>query len=50
MLRGICEVHQLTASMEDRLIDKIYIFHDKKEIKCAMQNVYPHTGYCVNET
>ena len=51
MLQEICEADQLTPSVADRLIDKVYIFHDKRiEIKYAMQDVWAHVGFCVNET
>ena len=51
MLQEICEADQLTPSVADRLIDKVYIFHDKRiEIKFAMQDVWTHAGFCVNET
>ena len=51
MLQEICEADQLTPSVADRLIDKVYIFHDKRiEIKYAMQDVWTHAGFCVNET
>ena len=51
MLQEICEGDHLTASVADKLIDKVYIFHDKKiEIKYAMQDVWNQAGFCVNET
>ena len=51
MLHEICEADQLTPSVADRLIDKVYIFHDKRiEIKYATQDVWTHAGFCVNET
>ena len=51
MLQEICEADQLTPSVADKLIDKVYIFHGKKiEIKYTMQDVWNQAGFCVNET
>ncbi len=51
MLHEICEADHLTASVADRLIDKVYIFHDKRiEIQYAMQDVWSQADFCVSET
>lgn len=51
MLHEICEADHLTASVADRLIDKVYIFHGHRiEIVYAMQNVWGQAGFCVSET
>ena len=51
MLQEICEADQLTPSVADRLIDKVYIFQDKRiKIKYAMKDVWSHADFCVNKT
>ena len=50
LLQEICEADRLTASVADKMIDKVYIFHDHRiKIVYAIQDVLSQAGFCVSE-